>query len=69
MNKRELLNLAKRYFIADDGRSVTNLIRKIQVAEGGFECFATGKRSWGQMRCQWRAECLSESAEDVQIDY
>ena len=61
MNKRNLLNLAKQYFIADNGLSMANLIRKIQLAEGNFDCFATGKNHCDQKACRWRKDCLPGS--------
>lgn len=63
VNKAELLKLARQYFIADAGLSTANLIRKIQIAEGNVDCFATGKKQCEQMTCRWRAECLTDSAE------
>jgi len=40
MNKNDLIELARRYFIADVGLSMPNLIGKIQVAQGSTQCFA-----------------------------
>jgi len=65
MNKGELLKLAGRYFIADTGLSVANLIRKIQIAEGYIDCFSTGKSQCDQMACQWRKDCLPPSGEQT----
>ena len=67
MNQRDLLKLAKRYFIADAGLSVENLVRKIQLAEGNFDCFATGKSNCDEATCRWRKDCLSESAQYAQV--
>jgi len=61
MDNQDLLELAKRYFIAADGRGNTNLIRKIQVAERHRDCFATGRPNCDEMGCRWRAECLAEA--------
>jgi len=44
---------------------LANLIRKIQIAEGHVDCFATGKTHCEQMGCRWRKDCLPESAEDA----
>ena len=63
MNKAELLKLAGQYFISDAGMSTANLIRKIQIAEGHVDCFATGKKSCDQMTCRWRKDCLTETSE------
>lgn len=61
MNKNDLLQLARRYFILDAGLSEANLIRKIQVAEGDVACYATGKDRCAQMVCRWRQSCLPET--------
>ncbi len=63
MTKAELLKLAGQYFIADTGLSTANLIRKIQIAEGHVDCYATDKKNCEQMTCRWRKECLPESSE------
>jgi hypothetical protein len=60
----ELLKLARRYFISDEGQSVANLIRKIQLAEGHVDCFATGRTHCENMTCRWRKECLPDTADE-----
>lgn len=62
MDKAELLKLAGQYFISDTGLSVANLIRKIQIAEGHVDCFATDRQRCEQMSCRWRQECLPAEA-------
>jgi len=64
MNKNVVIELARRYFIADVGMSMPNLIRKIQVAQGNPQCFATGKLSCDQAPCPWREDCLPRSDVD-----
>lgn len=61
MEKAALLTLARQYFIYEDGLSPVQIIRKIQVIEGGLDCFAT-PRAWScpQFECRWRKECLRE---------
>lgn len=68
MDKGELLKLAGQYFISDTGSSVANLVRKIQLAEGHVDCFATGKTRCDQMGCRWRAECLSDAPPEPESD-
>ena len=58
MKKADLLKLAGQYFISDAGLSTANLIRKIQIAEGHIDCYATGKTQCEQMACRWRGSCL-----------
>ena len=60
MKKADLLKLAGQYFISDAGLSTANLIRKIQIAEGHIDCYATGKTQCEQMACRWRRSCLAE---------
>jgi hypothetical protein len=66
LTKKELEALAKQYLIMDDGLSSTNLIRRIQIAEGNFDCFAT-ERVWkcNQSTCRWRRDCLVEAVEQI----
>lgn len=65
----DLRKLAKQYFIPDDALGTTQLIRRIQLAEGHFDCFAT-VRVWtcNQFECRWRKECLLESTEFAPAD-
>lgn len=60
----ELLKLARRYFISDEGQSAANLIRKIQLAEGHVDCFSTGKTHCDNMTCHWRKECMRDSGDE-----
>ncbi|MCF8211684.1 MAG: hypothetical protein K9K38_20130 [Rhodoferax sp.] len=61
MNKTDLNELAKRYFLASDGKTVPQLIRKIQAAQGHADCFATGKLRCEELTCPWREQCLPDS--------
>jgi len=63
-----LIALARQYFISDSGLSETNLIRKIQIAEGKSDCYMTGKKTCNQSGCRWRAQCLPERKECEQAD-
>jgi hypothetical protein len=63
MKKADLLKLAGQYFISDAGLSTANLIRKIQIAEGHIDCYATGKTQCEQMACRWRGSCLGAGNE------
>ncbi len=36
-----------------------DLIRNIQIKEGNFPCFGTGRESCDQINCCWRGDCLS----------
>ena len=59
----ELIKLARQYFISDAGLGMANLIRKIQIAEGHVDCYATGKTHCDQMNCRWRRDCLGAAGE------
>lgn len=63
MNKNALQKLAKQHQIFDASLSKTELIRKIQLAEGNFDCYAkAGQGDCDQSECLWRKDCMLESA-------
>jgi len=43
------------------GLSKVELIRRIQKAEGNFDCFGTAKDSCDQSQCCFREDCLRPS--------
>lgn len=63
MNKNDLRRLAKQHHIFDASLSKTELIRKIQLAEGNFDCFAKADQGHcDQTECLWWQDCQLESA-------
>ena len=55
----EIEKKAKDLSINDTWKySKKELIRKIQKAEGNFDCFGTATVSCNQPVCCWRVECL-----------
>jgi len=44
------------------GLSKAELIRRIQKAEGNFECFGTATAYCDQVQCCFRPDCLKPSA-------
>lgn len=66
MKTQELRDIARKYQIKPSGLTKVDLIRKIQQAEGNFDCFA--KASSGacdQPGCLWRGECLAFSSQAI----
>lgn len=62
MNIKTIHHLAKNLKVETSQLSKPDLIRKIQLAEGNFDCY--GSASSGdcdQLECAWRADCLSEA--------
>jgi hypothetical protein len=62
MNMKTIRHLAKTLKVDAGQLSKTDLIKKIQLAEGNFDCY--GSASSGecdQLDCVWRNDCLSES--------
>ena len=43
------------------GLSKVELIRRIQKAEGNFDCFGTAKGYCDQLQCSFREDCLRPS--------
>jgi hypothetical protein len=63
MDKAALLRLAEQYFVSDVGLNTANLVRKIQLAKGHLDCFATGKTSCDESDCRWRKDCLGQDGQ------
>jgi len=64
--QKELIKLAKKYHVATNDLSKAELIRKLQLSEGNFDCYArAAKGVCDQPACLWREDCLHESAECV----
>jgi hypothetical protein len=59
----DLIALGKKHYIFDASLGKTELIRKIQIAEGNFDCYAmAGSGECDQLKCSWREDCQLESA-------
>jgi hypothetical protein len=62
MKMQELRKRAKKVGIKNTfGLSKTELIRRIQRAEGNFDCFGTAKDYCDQIVCCFREDCLEPS--------
>ncbi|MFA7270245.1 MAG: SAP domain-containing protein [Sterolibacterium sp.] len=62
--QKELVKLAKKFHVSTGGLSKTELIRKFQLSEGNFDCYARASNGMcDQAECLWRDDCLHESAE------
>lgn len=60
MNMQEVRDIAKDFGIKSSRMSKMELIQKIQLTEGNFNCF--GSASAGecdQLDCSWRSDCFS----------
>jgi len=62
MKMREIRAMAKFWGLKDTfGLSKAELIRRIQVAEGNFDCFGTATDYCDQFQCCFREDCLRPS--------
>lgn len=72
MKMREVRMLAKQRGINSFGQTKENLIRKIQRAEGNFDCFGSAAGYCDQTGCTFRSLCLGLSGkkniQDVRYD-
>lgn len=60
MNMHAIRQVAKAHHINPGKLPKTELIRKIQSAEGNFECYATATDGeCDQLDCTWRVDCLN----------
>lgn len=62
MNMKTIRHLAKTLKVDTGQLSKTDLIKKIQLAEGNFDCYGSASNGdCDQLDCTWRNDCLSES--------
>ena len=59
MKMKEIQRMGKKYGINSFGKTKTNLIREIQVAEGNFDCFGKAFEYCDQLTCCFRTICLN----------
>ena len=66
MNMKAIRHLAKTHSIEPGKLSKTELIKKIQIAEGNFDCYGSADQgACDQPDCAWRKDCLSTSGTGV----
>ena len=59
MTQEEVYAIAKQHQIEFSGSSKNEIIRKIQLKKGQFDCFATAyDGECKYVGCQWRGECF-----------
>lgn len=62
MNMKTIRQLAKTLQVETGQLSKTDLIKKIQLAEGNFDCYGSASNGeCDQFACAWRSDCLSGS--------
>lgn len=60
MNVTEIREIAKQHGVKPGKLNKATLIRKIQSAEGNFDCFGTAVNgNCDQSDCLWRKDCFS----------
>ena len=65
MKMAEIRVMAKKGFnINSVGMSKTELVRKIQTAEGNFACFRTAEKTCDQKNCLWLDDCVGQAADE-----
>jgi hypothetical protein len=58
--KANALGLKKTF-----GLSKAELIRRVQKAEGNFDCYGTAKDFCDQLQCSFREDCLKLSSPEA----
>lgn len=62
MNMKHIRHFAKTLSIEPGKLSKTELIKKIQLTEGNFDCYGSAVQGeCDQLDCAWRDDCLGES--------
>jgi len=60
MNMQEVRDIAKDFGIKSSRMSKMELIKKIQLTEGNFNCFGSAAAGeCDQLGCSWRSDCFS----------
>jgi hypothetical protein len=58
----EIRKMAKRLGVNSAvGVTKTELIRRIQTAEGNFACFRTAEKTCDQQKCLWLDDCVGKA--------
>lgn len=64
MNLQEIRAIAKQMKIKAGGASKADLVKKIQLEEGNFGCYATASKGiCDQPACLWRKDCFTATRE------
>jgi hypothetical protein len=62
MNMQEIRAFAKSRKIDYVGLSKIDIIRKVQLKEGNFDCYGTAfDGECDQVNCTWREDCIEAS--------
>lgn len=60
MNIQEVRDIAKDFGIKSSRMSKMELIKKIQLTEGNFNCFGSATEGdCDQINCSWRSDCFA----------
>ena len=64
MKLQEIRTIARSYKLKPDGSSKSELIRKIQINEGNYDCYGTASLGiCDQSDCLWSKDCLTGTRE------
>ena len=61
VSMKQIKGMARRFEINPAGLSRTELVRKIQIAEGNFPCYRTAEKSCDQPDCLWLDDCVGKN--------
>ncbi len=62
MNMQEIREIAKTIGVKSSRVKKVELIHRIQLKEGNFDCFATATSGeCDQLKCSWREDCFASA--------
>lgn len=65
---QDIRKIAKENGLKTGKLNKTRLVKKIQVTEGNFDCFATASNDYcDQSACIWQDDCMSLSKKAVSV--
>ncbi len=59
MKMQDIRTIAKKKGLKISRLNKTSLVKKIQITEGNYDCFATASNNYcDQSSCIWQSDCL-----------
>jgi len=66
LSMKQIKAMAKKFRINPVGFSRTELVRRIQTAEGNFPCYRTAEKTCDRTDCLWLDDCVGKSPDGGQ---
>jgi len=65
LSMAEIKKMAKRLGVNSNKMKKTELVRKIQTAEGNWPCFRTAEKTCDRKDCLWLDDCVGKAPDEA----